>query len=63
MSRSQLGNVIHANIDIHRRMLIDEFSLDGVKSISELQSHCENMTFSEKIRYDRLFQHVTHKGG
>ena len=27
------------------------------------QSHCANMTFSDKSRYDRLFQKVTHKGG
>ena len=28
-----------------------------------MQSHCANKTFSEKIRYDRTFQQVTHKGG
>ena len=28
-----------------------------------MQSHCENITFSDKIRYDRTFQQVTHKGG
>ena len=29
----------------------------------KLQSHCANMTFSDKNRYDRTFQPVTHKGG
>ena len=28
-----------------------------------MQSHCENMTFSDKSRYDRNFQQVTHKEG
>ena len=28
-----------------------------------LQSHCANMTFSDKSRYDRTFQQVTRKGG
>ena len=28
-----------------------------------IQSHCASMTFSDKIRYDRIFQQVTHKGG
>ena len=29
----------------------------------KLQSHCANMTFADKSRYDRTFQQVTHKGG
>ena len=29
----------------------------------KLQSHCANMTFADKSRYDRNFQQVTHKGG
>ena len=32
-----------------------------MKYISKLQSHCANMTFYDKSRYDRLFQHVTNK--
>ena len=27
------------------------------------QSHCANMTFADKSRYDRTFHQVTHKGG
>ena len=29
----------------------------------KIQSHCENITFSEKIIYDRFSQKVTHIGG
>ena len=35
----------------------------GIKCIEKLQSHCANMTFADKSRYDRTFQKVTHKGG
>ena len=31
--------------------------------LKHLQSHCANMTFADKSRYDRTFQQVTHKGG
>ena len=30
--------------------------------IENFQSHCANMTFAGKNRYDRTFQQVTHKG-
>ena len=53
---------MHANIDVHIRILIAEFPVDGIKCIEKLQSHCANMTFSDKSRYDRIFQQVTHKG-
>ena len=56
-------NLLRANINFHSRRLISEFSGDGVKLISKLQSHCANMTFSDKSRYDRIFWQVTHKGG
>ena len=54
---------MHANIDVHRRRLISEFPKDGIKCIEKLQSHCANMTFADKSRYDRTFQQVTQKGG
>ena len=54
---------MHANIDVHSRRLIAEFPKDVVKCIEKLQSHCANMTFADKNRYDRTFQQVTHKGG
>ena len=37
--------------------------MDGIKCIGKLQSHCANMNFSEKSRYDMSFQQVTHKVG
>ena len=54
---------MHANIDVHSRRLIAEFPRDGVKCIAKIQSHCAKMPFSDKSRYDRIFQQVTHKGG
>ena len=58
-----IRNILHANIDVNSRRLIVEFPGYGAKRISKLQSHCFNMTFSDKSRYDRLFQQVTHKRG
>ena len=56
-------NLLHANIDVHSRILIAEFLKDGIKCIEILQSHCANMTFADKSGYERTFQQVTHKGG
>ena len=56
-------NLLHANIDAHSRRLIAKFPKDGIKCIEKLQSHCANMTFADKSRYERTFQQVTHKGG
>ena len=41
----------------------NEFPKDGIKCIEKFQSHCANMTFADKSRYDRTIQQVTHKGG
>ena len=54
---------MHANINVHIRRLISEFPSDGIKFIERLQSHCANITFAGKSRYDRIIQQVTHKGG
>ena len=54
---------MHANIDVHSRISIAEFPMDGIKCIEKLQLHCANMTFADNSRYDRTFQQVTHKGG
>ena len=53
---------MHAYIDAHIQILIDKRQGDGVQAISRLQSQCSDMTFAEKIRYNRLFQQVMHKG-
>ena len=60
-AKKTIKDIFHANIDVHSRRLIAEFPMDGIKCIEKLQSHCANMTFSEKNRNDRTFQQVTHK--
>ena len=62
-SKKAISNILHAQIDVHSRRLIAESPKYGMKCIEKLQSHCANMTFSDKSRYDRIFQQVTHKGG
>ena len=61
-AKKAIINLFHANIDVHSRRLIAEFPKDGIKCLEKLQSHCANMTFADKRRYDRTFQQVTHKG-
>ena len=58
-----IGNLLHANIDVNSRRLIAELPKYGIKCIEKLQSHCANIKFADKSRYDRTFQQVTHKGG
>ena len=62
-AKNAIRNLLHANIDVCSRILIAEFPKDGIKCIEKLLSHCANMTFVDKSRYDRTFLQVTHKGG
>ena len=62
-AKRAIRHLLHANIDLHSRRLIYEFPKYGIKCIEALKSHCANMTFADKSRYDRTFQKVTHKGG
>ena len=62
-SKKEIRNLLHANVDVHRRRLISEFPEYGIKCIEKLQPHFANMNFADKSRYDRIFQQVTHKGG
>ena len=62
-AKKSIRNILYANIDIHSRRLIAEFPKYGVKYLDKVQSHCANMTFADKSRYDRTLQQVTHKGG
>ena len=62
-AKKAIRNLLHDNIYVHSRRLISEFPRDGIKCIEKLQSHCENMTFADKSRYDKTFKQVTHKGG
>ena len=59
--KQAIRNLLHANIDVHSRRLIAEFPKDGIKCIEKLQSHCANMTFADKSRYDRTLQQVKQK--
>ena len=61
-AKKAIRNLLHANSDVHRRRFIDEFPIDGITCLEKLQSHCANMTFADKSRYDRTLQKVTHKG-
>ena len=47
--KKSIRNFPHGNIYVHSRRFISEFRVDGVKFISKRQSHCVNMTFSEKV--------------
>ena len=62
-AKKSIRNLLHAKIDVHSRILIADFPKDGIKCIEKLQSHCANMTFADKSRYDGTFQQVAHKGG
>ena len=62
-AKKAIRKLLHAKIYVHSRRLIADFQKDGIKCIEKLQSHCANMTFSDKSRHDRTFQQVTHKGG
>ena len=55
-AKKAIRNLLRENIDVHSRILIAEFPTDRIKCIEKLQSHCANMTFSDKSRYDRIFQ-------
>ena len=54
-AKKVIRNLLHANIDVQSRGLISEFLKDGIKCIEKLQSHCADMTFADKSRYDRTF--------
>ena len=62
-AQTSIMNLLYSNINVHSRSLIYEFLGNAVKYISKLQSHCANMTFSDRIRYAIIFQQVTHKVG
>ena len=62
-AKQAIRKLLHANTCVYSRRLISEFPKDGIKCLKKLQSHCANMTFADKSRYDRNFQQVTHKGG
>ena len=52
---------MYANIAAHGIILIAKFTGDRLKCIANLQSHCANMHFADKSRYERIFKPVTYK--
>ena len=59
--RSSTWNLLHAYIDARSQILTNEYPGDGLQAISRLQSQCAKLTFSDKIRYNTLFQQVIQK--
>ena len=47
--RMVIRNLLHENIDVHSKIFITEFRVDGIKCISKLQSHCDIINFSGKV--------------
>ena len=62
-AKQAIRNLLHAKSCVYSRRLIAEYPEDGIKCMEKLQSHCANMTFADKSRYDKTFQQVTHKVG
>ena len=62
-AKKAIRNILHKNIDVHSRRFIYELPMHGIRCIEKLQTHYADMIFSDKSRYDRTFQQVTHKGG
>ena len=62
-AKKSIRNILHANIDVHIRILISEFPKDGIKCIDKLQSHCASMTFAEKVDMTGLFNKLHIKEG
>ena len=58
-AKMAIRKLLYANSFVHSRRLIAEFPIDEIKCLENLQSHCENMTFADKSRYDRTFQQAT----
>ena len=56
-------NLLHTYINSHSQTIIDEYPRNGLQAITIFQYQCDNMNFSNKSRYNRLFQLLMHKGG
>ena len=62
-AKQAIINLLHANSDVHSRILIAEFPKDKIKCIEKLQSLCANMNLADTIRHDRTFHQVIHRVG
>ena len=54
-ANNSVTNILPANSDIHRRRLIYEFPMDGIKCIKKLASNDANMNFLTKVDMTGLF--------
>ena len=54
-AKNTIRNLLYEHFDVHSRRFIADFPIDGIKCIEKLQSHCANMTFSEKVVSTGLF--------
>ena len=61
--KNDIRNILHANIDVHIRILIADFPGYGVKCIEKIQLDCSSMTFSDKRRHGRIFNKSHAKEG
>ena len=61
-AKTTTWKILHAYIYTHSQRLIDEYPGDGVQAITRFQSQCENMTFDNQIRSNKVFQKLIHKG-
>ena len=62
-AKEDIRNILRANIDVHSRRINADFSGYGIKCIEKLQSPCAIIIVSNRSRYDRNFQKLTHKLG
>ena len=62
-AKMAIRNLLHENSCVHSKRLIADFPEDGIKCMEKFQSHCANMTFAYKSRYDRTSKQITYKGG
>ena len=54
-AKKAIRKLFPENIDVHSIILISEFRKYGNKCLEKLKSHCANITFADKSRYDRTF--------
>ena len=54
-SKSVTWNLLHAYIDAHSQILIDEYPVDGVQATSRLKPQYANTIFADQRRYNRFF--------
>ena len=60
-AKKDTWKILHTYIYAHRQRFIEKYTRDVIHAITIFKWQCANMTFSDKIRYNRLFQKVVHK--